>query len=122
MDTVRESEGGGGVTPPPANYVMDGAGATETAVGITLARRCCDWACRNGTTRNAVEISGPRAGRCGASELAGGDVEEGSENAKTATFNMTNPSAELLTCYRSTNSDFANLFDLCSTAPSPLST
>jgi hypothetical protein len=34
---------------------------TETAVEITLARRCCDWACRNGTTRTAVEISHPRA-------------------------------------------------------------
>jgi hypothetical protein len=82
MDTVRESEGGGGVTPPPINYVMDGAGATETAVGITLARRC-DWACRNGTTRNAVEISNPHGGRCGTGELAGGDIEEESENAKT---------------------------------------
>jgi len=48
-------------------------------VGITLARCCCDWACRKGTTRTAVEISRPRAGRCGASERAGGGLEEGND-------------------------------------------
>jgi hypothetical protein len=54
-----------------------------------------------------VVILGPRAGRCGASELAGGDVEEGSENTKTASFNI-QPSAGLVTCYRS-NSDSASI-------------
>jgi len=48
-------------------------------VGITLARCCWDWACRKGTTRTAVEISPPRAGRCGASERAGGGLEEGND-------------------------------------------